>query len=149
MAKTRLRVTMVGDKATISNLAGLGRKVRRRIASRSLRAGAKIILDEARNRASGIQDTGALRRSLTLVSKGRAGKGVFVATVGPRSNYKETDEDGKIRHPAKYAHVVEWGSRTGNIGRPFMTPTFHATSTAALRKVSRRLVAGIVKAQPG
>lgn len=118
---------VTGLEAVDKALAKLDGKMQRKFARTATRKSAGPMLKDARKRAprkgSGKGATGFLRRSLRL--KGKAYKGVFIVIIGARSEAQQTRPDGRIGKPVKYAHLVEFGTRT-QAARPFMRPAWDA-----------------------
>lgn len=129
-----VRVEIQGDKALEAALGLLGGKVARRVMRKSLNAGAREIVKDARSRV--VRRTGQLRKSLGVKVKTYK-SGTLAAIVGPRTGFKATI-DGKPVNPTNYSHLVEFGTEH-SAARPFLGPAFTSKAPAALAKIARKV----------
>lgn len=100
--------------------------------------------------------SGALKQSIGIKSqKGTRGKTAALAIVGARVKVQKAVKPlrGKkkvIARPAKYAHLVEKGTKAhaghpGTKPRPFLRPAFDAVKTQALAAAAKVIAAEIQK----
>lgn len=144
------------ETVRIEGLAELDRALRelpQRIANRGLRtsvyAGAKVIRDEARERAPEAaqalgprqQPPGTLKRSVIMkhireLSGG--GRQTFYVLVRHGKKYRNQGKRGKLSQDAWYWHFVEFGTRKMS-ARPFMRPALEARRREAVDAIKERL----------
>lgn len=107
MIRTKVEV----DGSGLRQLQSVAKQ--RSITLKAIKAGAKIVQQEAKSRAP--KRTGALKQSLGVKSeKGKKGKTIALAVVGPRKKVRKTYKRGGrtlIAVPAFYAHLVEKGTQ--------------------------------------
>lgn len=133
MARERLEGAAKLDRA----LLRLGRSGARRVLGRSLRAGAKVIQEEARRQVRPHEVEGDVYRSIRVRGKkSRRGEvGVRVVTLeGPPDI-----EPGEFAH----AHFLERGTEHSK-AYPFMEPAFDNRSDEAVRVIMRQTAIGIM-----
>jgi HK97 gp10 family phage protein len=101
-------------------------------------------------RAFAPRRTGALKRSITwVVRKGRGKDKSAYVVVGPDKRFYKSGkrlnrrEDGADR-PAKYAHLVEYGTAT-TAGKPFLRPAFMSKRREMAQIAAAGIAAGIKK----
>lgn len=133
---------MRGDKELIRALKKLPDKIARKVARKSVNAGATEIVKAARTNAKVQKDSGLLAKSMGKKSKTYKAAGVIVSIIGPRRNVEGT-HNGKRRVPFFYAHLVESGhidARTGRFipGSAFMTRAAESSKGAAIAKVTSK-----------
>lgn len=116
-----LSATVQVDYSPIYGVAAMAKQ--RAITLKAVKAGAKPILQAAKAMAPRRKlGGGTLRRSLGVRAiKGRVGKTLAIAVIGPRKQvieYKVVRPGGKSEKvwPAKYAHLVELGVRPHKLG---------------------------------
>jgi hypothetical protein len=146
------RTVSVSVKVDTSGLRGLASDARRRTMTvRAVGAGARVVAKAAkplapRRAAHG----GTLKRSLgSKAGKGRRGKTIAFAVVGPRKSVERTIPRGRkaVRVvPFFYAHLAEKGTRPHGLGggrkhpgarpRPFLRPAW--LRAAKVAKGTRR-----------
>lgn len=123
MAQTRI----VGEKALMKALNGLGRQSTVNKVSRpAYREAAAEIRKKAK--ANAPKETGLLKKSIKSVV--RTGKIGVYAVIGPAYGFKQIVDD-KPRDPAKYAHLVEFGT-THSQPKPFLRPAYNAVPSNAI-----------------
>lgn len=173
----KFTMTIKGAKSLNTALDNLEKKTRRKVVRKAIVAGAKPILKAARRNAPTL--TGLLKLSLgTKVYRVRRRGDVMIALIGPR--YRTTGKKaaaligagGRAAKsiPAKYAHLVEFGTQPhhqakeggplsflgivtdyvehpGAKKHPFMRPAWDKQWRRALRKTRQKLWQGIKAAQ--
>lgn len=191
----QMRVELDGVRQSLHALESLGPRVYKRVMTSALRKAVRPIVAAARakapkksrsRRAPKESPTGALRRSIGYVvrkykqhmdqsrsSVRSGGAGTILALVGPRRGFKGVDGRGRVRDPANYGHLIEFGHRiakggklmrlgrllskrrrrgavlgTGRVAghvpaRPFLRPAFDANKSAALAIIRQEIGAGI------
>lgn len=73
--------------------------------------------------------TGALKKSIRIIIKNYQNKNVWVAIIGPKSDFKKTTGRGQFKvvsRPALYAKLVEQGTKRAK-ARPFLAPAYEST----------------------
>lgn len=113
--------------------------VEKKIAKAAVRAGANVILKEARARVP--QDSGTLRKSLRLVARSKR-VGNAVVSVVTRSGKKWNSRGMN----AWYAGLVEFGTKFKR-AQPFMRPALDSKSNDAIKAMGdmiRKKIAALV-----
>jgi HK97 gp10 family phage protein len=157
-------ITVQGDKELIAALESLGSpKTTKRVLRAAVRQAAKPVLQQVRTNLRGDSPrrrTGALLRSMATKVRDYQ-SGAVVAIVGPRSDFViQRYIDGAVRRirPAKYAHLVEFGTQPHNIraglhpgARPtgFMRRAWFTTRDTAFKVMAREVWAGIAREKFG
>jgi len=143
-------VKLEGADQLRKKLLDLDKKVARKISSQALRAGAKIVLERARQLVP--VKSGTLKRSLKV----RAGK-----RKGGRISFVVQTKAGDYRGETFYGSFLEFGHKVGKRRRvkgltdtreavppkPFLRPAFDQTKDAALAAITTTLQAGIAATQ--
>ena len=106
-------------------------KFQKRIAKSAVRAGANVILKEARQRVS--VDRGVLKKSLRVVSRSRR-VGDAVASVVTRAG-KKWQARGM---DARYAGKVEFGTKT-RPATPFLRPALDTKAAEAIKAIAKMI----------
>lgn len=113
---TRTRFVLTGDKELIAKLNGLGPKVYRKVVKQASRKAFAPVVKTAKEKAP--KETGLLKKSIGVKQKAYPRAGRMVTIVGPRTGFAQevvvsTPFGPKKvkRDPAKYAHLVEYGTR--------------------------------------
>jgi HK97 gp10 family phage protein len=144
-----------GLELDLSGLKALASLTQARgVTLKGVRAGGKIVQAAAKARAP--KRSGALRQSIGLkAQKGNKGKTVALAVIGARKKVQKMVRPPRgtkkiLAIPAKYAHLVEKGTkpRTGHPGakaNPFLRPAFDATKSRAVQEASRVIAEEIQK----
>jgi HK97 gp10 family phage protein len=131
--------TVTGDRQIARNLRELQRLVLRPVGEAQRFALAPVLSAAKANvRTMGIEDTGELRRSLTVKKDGKAPKMKPTYVLGPRSD-----------SPAvRYAHLVEFGTdphwvnggrHPGASPKPFLTNAFESKKKEAIDRFGKKL----------
>lgn len=102
-ATIRLQGLREIDRALVRMERGLAKRIMRK----ALGAGARHIRNEARSHAP--RDTGLLRKAIWARVKVNRRFGA-IARIGIRNDIEGTGDDGRLRRPIKYAHLVEFGT---------------------------------------
>lgn len=117
-----------GAKEMERLLKELGPRVAQRVGDAALRAGAKPIVDAAKQRVA--VRSGALRDSITVVSDRRRNDDARVVLIG-------------FKKPASgHAHLIEFGT-AHSAAKPFMRPAMDEKAQEALNEEARVLARGI------
>lgn len=122
---------------------------KRAITMKAVKAGAKIVQAAAKARAP--KRSGALKQSIGIkAKKGSRGKTLAFAVVGARTKVAKQFK-GKTIKPAKYAHLVEKGTKPhgGHPGakpKPFLKPALESQKAAVGKAILATLAAEIEKA---
>lgn len=130
-------VQVKGLKELALALEQLPNNVQNNVMRGALRAGARVMADEAKATATFIDRSGLLRKTIQVTASLKYGVIKAHVTAGKR-------EVGKRR--AFYAHMVEFGTAAHRIGKrggthpgakakPFMRPTMDRKSEAAVAAV--------------
>jgi HK97 gp10 family phage protein len=108
-----LKTKVVTDTSGLKALSSAAKK--RTVTQRAVKAGAKIVQRAAKAAAPKRKGSGALKQSVGIkAAKGRRGKTLAYAVVGPRKKVRKTVRVGGrtvTAVPAFYAHLVEKGTR--------------------------------------
>jgi HK97 gp10 family phage protein len=125
----RINFKITGAKEMEALLKQMGPRLASRAGDQSLRAGARIIVAEAKRLAP--VRTGALRRSITMASQRQpSGSSRRVVLVG-------------FRPPvSRRAHFTEFGTRHSP-AEPFLRPAFDVRAVNALSEIGRVLALAI------
>jgi HK97 gp10 family phage protein len=136
-SKGRFDVSVFGDEVA-ARLQALPDAVERRLLSRALREGGKVVLPVARSLTP--VRSGRLRRSLKLRAmrrkKGRVGVLIF---TGTREELQISGKD-----PYYYPTAVELGTSKRR-ARPYLRPALFRTREQATEVIGQVLWAGIVR----
>jgi len=129
-------ISLIGDKELQRKFKTLVGKVQKKIARKAIRAGAKIVLADAKNRAPVL--SGKLKKSLKVkaIKRSRSTIGVLVQT-GTREKLN-IPEGSKYYYPA----AVEYG-HGGVAAKPFLRPALDTNADRALSTIQRELWNGI------
>jgi len=116
-------INVFGDVEVIRNLGRLKTSIERKVLRKAIAKGLKPIAAAAKRKAA--VRSGLLKRSIkSKVTRMVSGK-IFV-------DPKVTGVvDGKLSKPAKYAHLIEFGTRKAK-AQPFMRPAMNEGRTRAL-----------------
>lgn len=144
-------ITLFGDKELIRKLEKLG-KANNRSRNKVIRQAVSFSMTPV-NKAAKAKlvpghgfETELLKKSIGKKSK--TYKGVtFIVVVGPRSGFKkEVNVDGKLvlRNPAKYAHLVELGTRHSR-AFPFLRPALLENKAVIETRLRQRLSQGLIR----
>ena len=130
MAEMKLEGAEDLERALKTLARELGDKHSKRVVVNGLRAGARIIMGDAKSRVP--VHTGDLKKSMVVQSAPRDSSADVV--IG-------------FRRPAgSHAHLVEFGARGGQMrARPFMRPAIDAKGQAAVQKTGENIWQGILK----
>ena len=154
MADNRITAKIVGAEAIEAKLKAFGPKLARKVLSRSLRSGAKIVLRKAQELAP--SRTGRLRKSLKVrVAKSRRGRiSIMVATgakwfTGP-AFYGAFIEFGHMKAPShrnsagRFFSVKSSREQYTKVeGQGFVAQAYEETKNDALKTVETAIAAGI------
>jgi len=132
----RASVNVVGAKELRNAIEKLPQEIQKRALKSALTLGARVIAKNARKRAR--KESGALKKSIGLVVRSKPND--QYAVIGARSGFT-TEYKGKMRNPAKYAHLVEFGTSTAP-ANPFLRPAVEESRQEVFNKMSQ----GIEKA---
>jgi HK97 gp10 family phage protein len=124
-----------GAKEMNELLNKLGPQVASRVADQALRAGAKLIVDEAK-RLVPVGRTGNLRDSIIAQRQRRTGEDQRVILIG-----FDKDAPGS---PSSRAHLVEFGT-AHSAAKPFMRPAMDSQAANALGEMGKVLARGITR----
>ena len=148
--------TVTLDIDPLSNLRKSGFRKSLRIA---LNRSSAIVKSAMVSSASAIKGdgNGYLSKSIRIKIVIRDGSGQFAAFIGPSRSFKRAK--GKFKRgvkrgqrkefrPARYAHVLEFGSKS-NRKRPFVAPAWNATNhqfaTSVNSEVAKELASHAIK----
>jgi HK97 gp10 family phage protein len=163
-------INIFGDVKILNNISRLQNKIEREIARKAIARGLIPIADLARSKAS--EKTGLMKKAIKstvtkMVSgkvyidprvfavKNRNTKGEFkelkIAGPGRKMKYKDIisnlEEAGgktKVLKPAKYAHLLEFGTKN-MAAKPFMRPAMAEGKGRALREIQDEIKKGIAE----
>jgi HK97 gp10 family phage protein len=148
------------DLAPLKSLATAAKQ--RAVTLKGVRAAAKIVQAAVKARAPKRKRSGALKQSIGQKSaKGKRGRTLAYAVVGARTKVVKSVPVGKggrtiTAKPAKYAHLVERGTKPhgGHPGakpKPFLVPGLRATqaqaSSAAMKAMADEVQKSLAKEQ--
>ena len=166
----QFRMEVRGLRKLDKKLNKLGKSVTKGMLSKAVTQGLKPVKDEVKRMARGVKDTGTLARSIT-VKKVKSRKGTSVGIVGAwnkkytikrkartrrirdatsgkygSEKIKAKDRTAKeeIKNPAKYAHLVELGTKRSR-AKPIFKPAIRATKRQAERAMIRVLKTEVQK----
>lgn len=128
-ALTEIGVTLKGDKELRRLLKRIPEKAALPAMSQAVGRAVAPVRKAARDKIrKQSEETGELRKSLSIKRVKYKRSGTVVAVVGPRKDSKNPETG---RNPANYAHLVEGGHRTpGGLWvepRPFLKPAVEET----------------------
>ncbi len=126
-----LKFKITGGKELDQALKAIGPKFEKRIAKSAVRAGANVILKDARLRAP--QRTGTLKKSLRVVARSKR-VGDAVVSVVTRAGKKWTAKGMN----AWYAPKVEYGTKD-TPARPFLRPALDTKAAEAIKAMSQMI----------
>lgn len=140
-----------GAKQTSANLRELSRFVSVPLNTAS-RFALQPTLSAARINAKSLhseEKTGTLAASLTIKRDPRSPKLNPKHQVGPASDYERDTQYGK-RRPAKYAHLLEFGTaphyqpgrgvtHPGSRPEPFLTPAYDSTKEVVVKRFGQKI----------
>lgn len=126
-----LQVKIEGMEELDKALRRLPDRVQKRVLKTALRAGARVIVKDAKNRVP--VDSGTLKKSIKVVS-GKSKK-------GPQATARVFVTTGR---EAWYSHLIEFGT-VKKAARPFLRPAFDSTQTEQIQAIGKKLAAGIEK----
>ena len=141
----------------LKELANALRELPARIGKSALRgavyAGAKVIKDEAKQRApqytgpvsEGHPPPGTLKRSIIIKQireKSSQSHQTFYVTVRKGKKYQKQGKKGNLSQDAYYASWVEFGTAKMS-ARPFLRPAFESRKSAAVEAIKSKLSARI------
>lgn len=162
MADNRISARLVGADAVEKRLREFGPKLARKVLSRSLRAGAKIVHSKAKALAP--SRTGRLRKSLRVrAAKSRKGRisimvvsgakwftgpafyGAFVEFGFRQAPVVTIDYDRvvSLSRAARSTQRFAWIARKKIDGKGFVAQAYEETKTEALKTVETSIAAGI------
>lgn len=139
-------------------LKELPEKIAQNILRRSVYAGAKVIRDDARNRAplftgnvaNGHPPPGTLKRSIVMkriAALSNKYAQTFYVTVRRGKKYQKQGKKGTLSQDAFYAAWVEFGHSAGHgksvPAHPFMRPAWDSGKDGALKAIREALKTGI------
>lgn len=125
MAET---VKLEGLNDIAKKLKALPVKLQRKVLTKSLRAGSRLIVSDAKRRVP--KDTGKLKRNIATRVRRKGSKGERALQVYVRRRGKKEDPKN-----AFYWTFLEFGTRYIS-PRPFLRPAFEANKTEAVRRIS-------------
>lgn len=110
MATDRIIFKVHGEKQLFSRLNSLDRKTKRRIATKAIRAGAKIQVKALRSATP--KDSGAARKAIGTKVKTYRNSGVTVGITGERYTKRTGDEtQTKSKFGGPHLHLIEYGTK--------------------------------------
>ena len=118
---------IIGDKQLLANLNALAPKVKKRIMKPAMRKGGQVIAKRAKLKVK--KRSGLLRKSIKAKSTKNGNGRIF---VDPKV---EGEYKGKKVKPSKYAHLVEFGTRTAK-AHPFLRPALNEGKDDAFKAVT-------------
>lgn len=123
-----------GLKELDEALSKMGRKAKRKAINKAIRAGAKIVLEAAKEKVP--IDTGTLQKSLGIAAKKSRNKDQQEVVVLARKG-KNRKNDGF------YAHMVEFGTKN-TAPQPFLGPAAHEKAQEAIKSVGDTLQSELI-----
>lgn len=120
-----MKLTLAGGEAIERALRELGGKIAGRLGENAVRAGARVLLADAKRRAP--VKTGALKKSLRVFRHVDRKTGERTVYVGTRLHYGRMAETGTARQPA----------------RPYLRPALDEGGPAATDATGKNLWRGI------
>ena len=118
---------IIGDKQLLANLNALAPKVKKRIMKPAMRKGGQVIAKRAKLKVP--KRSGFLRKALRALPTKNGNVKIY---VNPKVSgwYKE-----EFVRPAKYAHLVEFGTHTAK-AHPFLRPALNEGKSEAFQAVT-------------
>lgn len=126
----KVGVQLIGVKELRKSIERLPSEIQGKALRGALSAGGRVIAKNARKRAS--KESGALKKSIGLVVRMKS-KSPY-AVIGARNGFV-TEYKGQKRNPAKYAHLVEFGTSTA-AAHPFLRPAADESGPEVFDKMS-------------
>jgi HK97 gp10 family phage protein len=127
------KITITGGKELEKSLKKLGFDLEKKVAKQAVRAGANVILKEARLRVP-VGRTGVLKKSLRVVQRSRR-LGDAVLSVVTRAGKKWTAKGMN----AWYAPKVEFGGEKNRPAQPFMRPALDSKAKEAINAMKDKI----------
>lgn len=146
-------VNIKGLKELDAALRAVAKETAEKAVIAGLRAGGKLIAEEARQRAPVYGGTfkmtrskktgrihfvipGLLKRSISVARQRGDNKRVYIGVFGRRYKLEPANPDDlkRIKLSAFYAHMVEFGSQNNIPHKPFLRPAVDSKRTDALKK---------------
>lgn len=151
--KSDINFTLTGIDQLLKNLRQINAELAKRAPSAAVRAGSRIIINEARIRTP--IKTGSLKKSIGLRIRKYSRSNTLTGIIGPRSIPYATPSGKK--NPAFYGHLVEFGTaphdltsnkkfiarkgahHPGAQARPYLRPAWDAAAPAARSAVINKV----------
>lgn len=142
-------ISLAGSEAVVAMLKALPDKIRTKVEREAIVKANKLLSGKIRSEAP--RDSGALKRSVGAVVRKYDNGKIIVGVIGPRSDFagnvvvkgkrkkRKTFKKGgfgskkTFRRPAKYAHMVEGGTKRGAKPNPFMQRSIEAVRGQIIR----------------
>lgn len=124
------------------NLKTVVGKIERKANRSAINKAATPIVREAKRNVT--IDTGLLKKSIGKKVRTYKAKKQVIAVVGPRKGFRETDENGNARDPAKYSHLVELGTSHSQ-AKPFLRPAMDSKEDESRRIYKEELKKDVSK----
>lgn len=119
-----------GVDGVMKALDQLEKKARSQLTNKALRAGGKVVLEEAKKRVPK-GDTQTLAKSLTIAAKKSRDQMIKEILIVPRKGKNE-------RYDAFYAHFVEFGTSHSR-AQPFLGPAAKEKAQDAITEIAKFL----------
>ena len=136
-------IRVVGAKEIQMNLANLAdpKTMEKKVLKPAIRKGLRVILKTAKKKVP--EKTGTLKKSFGVGFK----KKTMIGRVGVRQK-SAVVINGKNVDPAKYAHLVEFGTKTAP-AHPFLRPALEESREAAFAAISEEAKKKFTVIKPG
>lgn len=127
MAERLISLNFFGDKQLAANIESIRESVQKKIMRKAIKRGATPMAQAVADAAP--VETGALRSS---VEAKMTRKGGVMIWINPKMTH--VGPDGKLRRPAKYAHLVEFGTKQLT-ARPFFRATVEKHKPVVMKAI--------------
>lgn len=120
----------------------LPERLARNVTQAGLRAGGRVIAKQAKAnlRADGAIDTGLTEEKIGV--RARKGKAQVAVRAGAQMKTRKGKSKPELVRPSRYAHLIEFGSRT-QPARAFMRPAVDEAAPEAIRKIGEVMSKGV------
>ena len=122
-----LNAQIIGDKRLIKKLNSLAPRLKKKVMKSAMRKGASVVAKRAKTKVK--KRSGFLRKSIKAKSTKNGNARIFV------SPKVEGEYRGKTVKPAKYAHLVEFGTQAAE-AHPFLRPALNESKEEAFDAVA-------------
>lgn len=155
--KASIEITNIREIEKV--LAKIPEEMRKGVMRPTMRKAAGIVSRAAKRRARAVKDTGALAKSIGVISVRKDGMN---ARVGPRRGYKQPAPAHRKSKkypnidPFNYGHLVELGTAAhaqpkrkwahpGGMAQPYLKPAIEETQEQVIDEINKGLIVNLDK----